>query len=121
MNDESPLKRAKYQRTFVGGAEDSSPLLECEAWLKARGFSIGRLQGPSPRGVMLGDYDIQKWRNLSAEDRADLHGQVIRLTTLRNSPVVVLIRPDAPAAVIEAFLADDPDKAAQAAVEGVGA
>lgn len=42
--------------------------------LSAAGFSLGKLQADAPRGVMYGNYDIQKWRNLNAMHRAGLHG-----------------------------------------------
>lgn len=45
-----------------------------EALLKQYGFSVGTTQRGSSRGVMFGDYDIQKWRNLNEADRAALHG-----------------------------------------------
>jgi len=48
------------------------------AWLEARGFSVGRLQGPAPRGILFGDYDIQKWRNLRPNDVEALHGTLTR-------------------------------------------
>lgn len=45
-----------------------------EALLKQHGFSVGTTQRGSPRGILFGDYDIQKWRNLDENDRAGLHG-----------------------------------------------
>ena len=60
------------------------------AWLEPLGFSVGRQQAHAPRGVLFGDYDIQKWRNLRPDDVDDLHG------TLVNS--VVKIWNSAPAA-----------------------
>lgn len=51
---------------------------EAEQVLKAAGFSVGRLQRSDPRGVMFGDFDIQKWRNLSAADKSSLDGQMCR-------------------------------------------
>ena len=48
----------------------------CERFLSERGFSIGRSQAASPRGVLFGDYNIQKWRNLRPADRDTLHALV---------------------------------------------
>ncbi|MER8754120.1 hypothetical protein NKH69_00350 [Mesorhizobium sp. M0976] len=42
--------------------------------LQVAGFSVGRKQAHAPRGILFGLYDIQKWRNLSADDREALHG-----------------------------------------------
>lgn len=81
-----------------------------QAWLKARGFSVGSLMRGAPIGIMLGDVKIAKWRNLDAEDRADLHGIMTTPTySYREGPVTVRIRRDAPAAVIEAFLQSEAD------------
>lgn len=43
------------------------------------GYSIGRIQGSSPRGVLIGTFDIQKWRNLSSEDKERLDGILIEI------------------------------------------
>lgn len=37
--------------------------------LKMTGFSIGTNQRDDPRAVYFGDYDIEKWRNLSATEK----------------------------------------------------
>lgn len=46
-------------------------------FLKSAGFSVGRKQAHSPRGILYGNYDVQKWRNLSERDRATLHGAIV--------------------------------------------
>lgn len=46
-------------------------------FLESAGFSIGRKQSHAPRGILYGDFDIQKWRNLSERDRAALHGALV--------------------------------------------
>lgn len=43
------------------------------------GFSIGRKQRGAPRGVLFGQYDIQKWRNLGLSHRQSLDGIVERM------------------------------------------
>lgn len=76
----------------AGGAEmrfEFPSDAEAIAWLEPLGFSVGRLQGPAPRGILFGSYDIQKWRNLRPSDVDALHG------TLQQG--VVLIWGDAPA------------------------
>ncbi|WP_313026707.1 hypothetical protein [Brucella sp.] len=45
-----------------------------EKLLKAHGFSVGRMQAHQPRGLLYGEFDIQKWRNLSQRDREQLDG-----------------------------------------------
>ena len=48
----------------------------CDRFLAERGFSVGSPQAGSPRGVLFGDYSIQKWRNLRPADRDALHALV---------------------------------------------
>lgn len=77
------------------------------AWLKARGFSVGQEQSGHPIGIMLGEVTIGKWRSLSAEDITDLHGRLTTPTlSYRAGPVTLTMRPDAPRAVVEAFLSE---------------
>ncbi len=45
-----------------------------EQLLRAHGFSVGAMQRGSSRGILFGDYAIQKWRNLDVADRRALHG-----------------------------------------------
>jgi hypothetical protein len=76
--------------------------VEALAWLKARGFSVGRMQAGSPRGILFGDFDIQKWRNLRPADRAELHGLMISgRHAVRAS---VALYPGAPTDVRQAFI-----------------
>lgn len=45
--------------------------------LQRNGWSVGRMQGDSPRGIKSDNYDIMKWRNLSTEDKEILDGILI--------------------------------------------
>lgn len=118
----SPV-RGDFTIRFPAGEKDWEAMHAAEAWCRARGFSVGVLQADAPRGILLGEnIAIAKWRNLDAEDRADLHGIMEAPgRTWRTGPVTITIRRDAPAAVIEAFRSEvDPeDAAAQRHVEGV--
>lgn len=80
--------------------------VEAEAYLAERGFSVGRMQGPARRGIMLGDWDIQKWRNLRTTDRAALHGDMLRLNSDAHGPVAVTIYTNAPVEAHVAIRAD---------------
>lgn len=55
---------------------DFAATRQAEAFLQRAGFSVGHSERGSPRGILFGDFDIQKWRNLRASDRAALHGQM---------------------------------------------
>lgn len=94
-------------RTFDQPGEFAS-IGACERWLKQRGFSVGSHQRGAPIGILHGDVSIAKWRNLDGEDIENLHGRITSPTlSYREGPVTVSIRPDAPRAVIDAFLSDD--------------
>lgn len=58
----------------------------CE-WCEKRGISVGSMQQGSPRGLLFGDFIVAKWRNLSASERACLHGTMTG--DMRYGPVVV--------------------------------
>lgn len=45
-----------------------------EDWCRARGVAFGSSERGSPRGLMVGDYAIAKWRNLSPKERRQCHG-----------------------------------------------
>lgn len=87
---------------FAGDAAFEANDLACRA-LEEAGFSIGRMEHRSPRGLLFGSYDIQKWRNLNAQHRRDLHGALVG--DMRNGPVKALLFPAAPGAARGAFLA----------------
>lgn len=57
--------------------------------LQENGFSVGSMQRDDPIGLMYGDYDISKWRNLNEAERNGLHGQLTG--DKRNGPVFVTI------------------------------
>lgn len=69
----SPTHSPKQTQAFVFDSDASAI-----AWLEPLGFSVGRLQGPAPRGILFGNYDIQKWRNLRPADVDALHGTLTR-------------------------------------------
>lgn len=58
-----------------------------EEWCAGKGFSVGRMQGRAPRGLLRGDFDVQKWRNLRPDERAALDGEMVG--SMRNGPVTV--------------------------------
>ncbi len=59
------------------------------AALKKAGCSLGRLQRDAPRGILHGEYDIQKWRNLRTDDRDALHGIMVKRFYGTGGPVVI--------------------------------
>lgn len=84
-------------RTFVEQG-DFAALHAAEDMARELGLSIGSHQRGAPTGLMFGDYDIAKWRNLSKAERTALHG-IIHGFDKRNGPVCLTIYDDAPDSV----------------------
>lgn len=117
--DYPPPTRGDYSAEFQGTDEPFSALRAAEAWLKDRGFSYGPQQGRAPIGILLGFCTIAKWFKLDAEEKNDLHGQIVcKAGNFRSGPVTAYIRRDAPHDVVEAFNTDPVDVEARRAVEG---
>jgi hypothetical protein len=83
-----------------------------EAWLDARGFSVGPSQADGPRAIWHGDCWISKWRNLSAKEKASAHA--IMDGDMREGPVRIVLRAAATEAARMAFALTDSDVAATA-------
>lgn len=64
------------------------------AFLESRGFSVGPTSAGDPCGILLGDFAIAKWRNLTTNERLLLHGKMTG--DFRNGPVTIAIFNDAP-------------------------
>lgn len=110
----APSAEGKAFRIFRAEG-DFAALNEARQFLAAHGFSVGPEQRGAPIGVMLGDVTIAKWRNLDAEEREDLHGQLWTVDgSFRSGPVFLDIRDDCPASVFAALA----DPVAQSHVEG---
>jgi len=60
---------------------------KAEQWCRDHRVSWGSMQGPDPIGLLFGEVSISKWRNLSAQDKAELHGKMTG--DMRNGPVVI--------------------------------
>jgi hypothetical protein len=73
---------------------DFEAMDEAETFLSERGFSIGTNQRGAPRGVMFGDYSIEKWRNLNKREISELHGTLVG--DGRNGPLTLTIFAAAP-------------------------
>lgn len=85
-----------------------------EAWLDARGFSVGPSQVDGPRAIWHGDCAISKWRNLSAQEKRAVHA--IMDGELREGPVRIVLKPGATDEARAAFaLTDDAIRAIRSA------
>jgi hypothetical protein len=74
-------------KVFESTGEEWSACMAAELWCHENGISVGEMQGPAPRGLLRGDYDISKWRNMTANEKKELHGQMTG--DWRNGPVKV--------------------------------
>lgn len=70
-------------------AGDFRAMCAAEAWCDSRGISVGACQRGAARGLMYGDHDIAKWRNLDQSDRDALDG--VMTGDMRHGPVRVWI------------------------------
>lgn len=80
---------------------------QAETFLAARGFSVGHRQRGASRGILFGDYNIQKWRNLNAQEIEELHG--VMTGDGRNGPIEIFIFDNAPVEARKAFGGDPVD------------
>lgn len=69
---------------------DWAALRAAENWCKENNVSIGTMQAGSPRGLMRGDYQIAKWRNLDNSDKKSLDGQMTG--DMRHGPITIEMR-----------------------------
>jgi hypothetical protein len=59
-------------------------------WCKKNGISYGSMQRDEPIGLMRGDWDISKWRNMTKKEQAALDG--IMTGDKRNGPVTITMK-----------------------------
>lgn len=63
-----------------------------EKWCRDRGISVGEMQGPVPRGLLVGDFWIAKWGNLNAAEKRALNGRMTG--DMRHGPVTITFDDD---------------------------
>lgn len=64
-------------------------LQAAEAWCRKRGISYGSSDRTGTIGLLVGDYVIAKWQNLTPSERRACHGRIIG--DGRNGPVTLRI------------------------------
>lgn len=66
-------------------------LCAAESWCRENGISVGQSSATGPTGLLFGKYDwIAKWRNLTPQERADLHGTMDG--DFREGPVLINLK-----------------------------
>ena len=82
-----------HERAFTA-IGDFRAVRAAEAWCTGLGISFGAMQAGSPRGLLVGNFSIEKWRNLSRAERDNLHGQMVG--DFRDGPVRVILFDNCP-------------------------
>ena len=72
------------------GTREFEACHKAEDWCRVRGISVGRMDRYDSRGLLVGDFDIAKWHNLSKRDIAQLHGTM--RGDMRHGPITVSLR-----------------------------
>jgi hypothetical protein len=83
------------------GVLDFAAVRRAEAWCEERGISVGRMDRYDVRGLLLGNFDIAKWHNLSERERQACHGRMTG--DMRNGPVTVTLTDPGAIAAVQAF------------------
>jgi len=74
------------------GPETFGAVHALEQWCRDHGYTLGRMQGSDPIGLLRGEADLQKWRNLGELDRDRLDGVVTWVGSPRSGTAVVWLR-----------------------------
>lgn len=59
-------------------------LHKAETWIRENGYSKGSLCRDEPVGLMRGDYNIAKWKNLSAKERKSFDALLLPVHEFRE-------------------------------------
>lgn len=80
---------SSFRKTFTGQVPFEA-MNACRDWLEARGYSSGSTCVMHPTGVLKGDFEIAKWRNLTRKEIAALDGSITGNT--RKGPVTLVLK-----------------------------
>ncbi|MES2671577.1 MAG: hypothetical protein V4673_14330 [Pseudomonadota bacterium] len=100
---------AIIHKTFFGNGTEFSAEREAEGYLSQHGFSIAPSCAASPRGILYGDWQIAKWRNLTRTEILQLHGTLtgsgrtgpLHLKIFEHAPVFAIARCAGPSYVTD--------------------
>ena len=80
-----------FEKVFINrdGVEFSASH-DAERWCEARGISVGHMERDRPRGLLFGDFEISKWRNMTTAEQRELHGHMVAgAGSFRGGPITV--------------------------------
>jgi hypothetical protein len=72
-------------------------LAAARQWCREHGVSMGSTQAMGPAGLLIGEYAISKWRNMTKAEQAALDGRIEG--NFRDGPLYVVAYTDALAAM----------------------
>lgn len=78
-------------KCFHNNGEDFSGYYQAQNYCKSRGWSYGPTQKGAPVAVYADNSIVSKWRNLSQEDKKQMHGFIFS-TDLRNGNVILCVK-----------------------------
>jgi hypothetical protein len=84
------MSTPKTRHVFPATGETFGALYAAREWCHANGISYGSLCRDMPVGLMRGDYQIAKWKNLTSEERASCDG-LMTSSDFREGDVVIEI------------------------------
>lgn len=80
-------------RILFRGDADYEALQKAQDWCDENGYSYGNLQADAPIGLLFGEFEISKWRNMSSAERKALDGTMDAPgRTYRKGPVIVTLK-----------------------------
>ncbi len=81
----------RFTKTFTAGADadDWAAQTAAENWCNAMGLSLGPNDRTHKRGVLLGNFHIAKYHNLTVRERSRLHG--VLYGDSRREPLTIML------------------------------
>lgn len=77
---------------FTGEGEFEAFNKACE-WCRQNGYSYGTMQADAPTGLLRGNFEISKWRNMTKAERDALDGVMDAPgRTYRTGPVTIRLK-----------------------------
>lgn len=86
------MSNIAFTKDFSAPGESFAAFNAAVKWCKEQGFSVGRMCAGEPVGIRRGQFDIQKWTNMSAEDKRRLDGQIVPIGDFRDGGARVMLR-----------------------------
>jgi hypothetical protein len=94
MNTEE-IKTGKQRKVsseiIFNDTGDFMAYYKATSWLTENGYSYGSMSSPFPTGILKGDYNIAKWKNLTSQQIRALDGVIVADGRFREGPCRILL------------------------------